>query len=104
METLMDGGVVNDADIAEIGKVGREFYHKTVRKTVRRIVYVEYLAYQDVLWEDRAVARGDNLVVELEVGMARDIVNIGYARRTATPVEVAEITTMAYAAAYPGIS
>ena len=60
---------------------------------------MEDLSYKDILGEDRAVAGRYDSVIETEMGVARNVVDICVARRTASPMEIAEIAAAGYTAA-----
>ena len=61
------------------------------------------LTHADAWWEDGGVARGDDALVEMEMSMARYVIDIRHIARRAVPSEGAEVSAALYGATDIGL-
>lgn len=56
VETLAHWGIIDYADVTQIGKVGIELHLHPIGQSVRRIEDMDNLAHSDAWREDRGIA------------------------------------------------
>ena len=88
----------DDVDVANVAEIGAEHHVETVALAVGRIGDAVNAPNEDARRENRGVARRFDDVAGAHLGVARHVVDVGFARTAAVPEEVAEVVAATHAA------
>ena len=88
----------DDVDVANVAEIGAEHHVETVALAVGRIGDAVNAPNEDARRENRGVARRFDDVAGAHLGVARHVVDVGFARTAAVPEEIAEVVTATHAA------
>ena len=90
-EAFLHCGVVDDADVAEIAEVGREFHLQLEREAVVGVLHIQHMSHKDARGEHRGIAACDDGVALLAHSVSGDVIDVGDVGGGALPVQIAEI-------------
>lgn len=88
----------DDVDIANVAEIGAEHHVEAIALPVGRIGDAVNAPNEDARRENRGVARCFDDVAGAHLGVARNVVDVGFARTAAVPEEVAEVVAATHAA------
>lgn len=88
----------DDVDVANVAEIGAEHDIEAIALAVGRIGDAVNAPNEDARRENRGVARRFDDVAGAHLGVARHVVDVGFARTAAVPEEIAEVVAATHAA------